>query len=463
MKIGYLGIDVSKGYSDFVLLNKKKEELEPCFQLDDNQEGHFQLLQLLKKLSEKHNLTGIEAVMESTGGYENNWLCLLKNKGMTLNVRAARVNPYGVKHDSEAGMVRTETDPTSAKRIAIYTINHPEKLQYEKPGYSKMDSLRSMYNYIGTKTKQKVQLSNQLEKLLYSAFPEVLKYMREQLPKWFLLFLEKYPTALAAKEASIMDFQSISHIGPAKAEKLYSMAQKSVSYIDEPALREIISGYARDLIVLKKQIDDLKKSLEKQVDLPLAITILMSFPGIAIYSATGIMIEIENIDRFPTCKQMCSFFGSHPKFKKSGDKTSKIQMSKHGSPEMRGILFMVAKNALIYDAHMRAIYDRFRAKGMEYKQAMGVIMHKILRIIYGMLKNMSEYNPEYDRNKQQRTAEYDKGTKQCETEDLKKRRRFISKNEEAPISQRQYNKRKEQLPSPNLIGEMNTGYETDCP
>ena len=84
MKIGYLGIDVSKGYSDFVLLNKKKEELESCFQLDDNQEGHFQLLNLLKNLLEKHCLTGIEAVMESTGGYENNWLCLLKNKGRAL-------------------------------------------------------------------------------------------------------------------------------------------------------------------------------------------------------------------------------------------------------------------------------------------------------------------------------------------------------------------------------------------
>jgi hypothetical protein len=31
----YLGIDVSKGYADFTLLNEQKKELETVFQLDD--------------------------------------------------------------------------------------------------------------------------------------------------------------------------------------------------------------------------------------------------------------------------------------------------------------------------------------------------------------------------------------------------------------------------------------------
>ena len=283
MKIGYLGIDVSKGYSDFVLLDNNKKELEPCFQLDDNHDGHVLLLNQLKTMQDKHELVGIEAIMESTGGYENNWLSLLKDKGAAISVRAARVNPFGVKHDSQAGMERTETDPTSARRIAIYAINHPEKVLYEKPAYNKMDSLRSMYNYIRTKTKQKVQLFNQLEKLLYSAFPEILKYMREQLPMWLLLFLEQYPTASAAKEANPEDFKSIPRLGPEKAKKLHELAKKSISGVDEPALREIISGYARDLRMLMKQVEDLKKSLEKQVDLPSEINLLMTFPGIAIF------------------------------------------------------------------------------------------------------------------------------------------------------------------------------------
>ena len=81
MKIGYLGIDVSKGYSDFVLLDNNKKELEPCFQLDDNHDGHVLLLNQLKTMQDKHELVGIEAIMESTGGYENNWLSPFKGQG----------------------------------------------------------------------------------------------------------------------------------------------------------------------------------------------------------------------------------------------------------------------------------------------------------------------------------------------------------------------------------------------
>ena len=39
----YLGIDVSKGYADFTILNANKDVIENNFQLDDTFEGHNQL------------------------------------------------------------------------------------------------------------------------------------------------------------------------------------------------------------------------------------------------------------------------------------------------------------------------------------------------------------------------------------------------------------------------------------
>jgi len=39
----FLGIDVSKGYSDFALLGKDKQVLEEGFQLDDTRAGHDSL------------------------------------------------------------------------------------------------------------------------------------------------------------------------------------------------------------------------------------------------------------------------------------------------------------------------------------------------------------------------------------------------------------------------------------
>ena len=44
MSYFYLGIDVSKGYADFVLLNANKNPVMEPFQLDDTAEGHSLLL-----------------------------------------------------------------------------------------------------------------------------------------------------------------------------------------------------------------------------------------------------------------------------------------------------------------------------------------------------------------------------------------------------------------------------------
>jgi transposase len=449
MEIGYLGIDVSKGYADFALLSVKKELLEDVFQLDDTSQGHVTLLNLLSEFKKKHGLDYIYAALESTGGYENNWFSFLKNEGNCSRIRIARLNPYGVKHDGIAGMERTITDSTSARRIAIYVINHPEKVNWEENAYDLMDSLRSMYNYIRTKVKQKVQLQNQLEKLLYSAFPEILKYTQEQLPQWLLSALQMYPTAVSMKNASIADLEKIKGISREKAKLLIKKSEMSISRADNPTLRQLISVYAEDIRTLITQIEKLKKNLESQKDITQEIEILESFRGIGRYSAIGLIIEIENIFRFSSSKKLCCFFGVHPKFKQSGDKISCVRMSKQGSSDLRAVLYMVAKSAIVHNPHIRRIYDRFREQGMKYNQAMGVIMHKILRIVYGMLKSKSGYNPDYDMYRQQITAKYctKKNSEEIIELENDKKKRFQELTIEAPISRKQLRKRKEQISS----------------
>jgi len=46
----YLGIDVSKGYADFVILDSKKQEMDKSYQLDDTFEGHSRLYRYLERV-----------------------------------------------------------------------------------------------------------------------------------------------------------------------------------------------------------------------------------------------------------------------------------------------------------------------------------------------------------------------------------------------------------------------------
>jgi len=136
-----------------------------------------------------------------------------------------------------------------------------------------------------------------------------------------------------------------------------------------------------------------KTHLEKNKKImPGDIQILTSFKGIGVFSAVGLLIHIDNIERFVDSKHIASFFGVHPVFRQSGDGTWGIHMSKKGAAAVRAILFMVAKCAIVHNPLIKEIYERHLQRGKKKMDAICICMHKILRIVYGMLKNQTKFD-----------------------------------------------------------------------
>jgi hypothetical protein len=88
---------------------------------------------------------------------------------------------------------------------------------------------------------------------------------------------------------------------------------------------------------------------------------------------------------------------------------------------------------------MNTIWQKEKKK--EKMSAIGIIMHKILRIIYGMLKNNQKYDPQVDQANREKSIkkknENGNGTKPD------KNRRYQERDQNAPISRRQQKKRKQ--------------------
>jgi transposase len=120
--------------------------------------------------------------VESTGGYENNWYRFLKLQSFGARVLVSRLNPSGVKAISEATLKRTITDSVSAHNIAHYLVLFGEKVDYQSHyvSNSQFQESRQYYNFITMLVRQKVQLGNQLEKLLYQYYSEVLVFTGDQ-------------------------------------------------------------------------------------------------------------------------------------------------------------------------------------------------------------------------------------------------------------------------------------------
>jgi transposase len=434
----YLGIDVSKGYADFIILDDKKQPIEENFQLDDTFDGHCRLYETLCTFCEDHPECTIYAAVESTGGYENNWFnALVKFQG-TLNLRTARLNPLGVNANSKASLKRNITDKISAQNVAEYMIAHPEKVSYQH--HDHLASLRKQWGFINMLTKQSTQLFNQLEPLLYSANPELLAYCKNGVPGWVLKLLLRYPTASDLSKARAVSVSRIPYISSARAQDLIIIANRSVASATDNITAQLIMETVKQILHLKKIIASQTDLMAKHCSVP-EVDLLKSFIGIKDYSAIGLILQIQAAERFLSVKKLASFFGLHPVYKLSGDGVGRFRMSKKGRKEPRKILFMVTLTAIRSNPLIRSLYLEHVQKGMEKMAAIGLCMHKTLRIIYGMLKHNMAFDPEIDRKNREKSYQSKTRVNKDKT------RRYQDFDSKAPISRRQNSKRKEQKQS----------------
>jgi transposase len=438
MQSFYLGIDASKGYADFIILNSKKKVVIESFQLDDTFDGHCLLYELLMDFLKDYPDSIIYAALESTGGYENNWYNALLAFQGSLNLQTARLNPLGVYHNSKADMKRNITDKISAQNVAEYMIAHPKKVSYQSQDH--LASLRKQWGFIKMLTKQSTQLLNQLEALLYSANPEILVYCKEGMPAWVLKLLVKYPTAVNLSKAKVNAIARIPYVSSARAEMLHKSAKKSVASATDEVTQQLIVATVKQIMHLKKTIKTQTDIIANACSVP-EVDLLKTFIGISDYSAIGLILNIQSVKRFKTVKKLASFFGLHPAIKTSGDGITVVRMSKKGRTEPRQILFMVAMTAIIKNPLISEIYQAKVQKGMNRMAAIGLCMHKILRVIYGMLKHDSAFDPKIDLKNRHKSAQ------QMNPRKENKIRRYQDYDANAPISRRHKMKRMEQSQS----------------
>lgn len=432
----FLGIDVSKGYADFCLLNRNKESLEQVFRLDDTRKGHDALRKTIEKSIRKHSLEQVFCAVESTGGFENNWYATLLVASDELPVKVARLNPLGVKHSANAELSRNVTDALSSKYIADYLICHPAKVDYtEQNAY--YASFRSLHQNIMMLKKQKSQLISQLKMVLYSAFPEMMRYCKEGVPKWVLELLIQYPTAAKMARARVKTVAKIKGITVDKAEKLKAKASNSVASRNNVAMEFLISSLASQLKEKQRLIVSNKAFLAQNCK-GKEVELLESIIGVGSYTAAALMVEIEDIGRFATPAHLVSYFGMHPVIKASGDRTAS-KLSKKGRASIRATLYMPAHSAVMYDPHIKAIYHRHRSRGAKHRQAIVAVMHKMLRIVHGILSSRKPYNAKIDDANQQKNVE---AIEKNPTKYLETVRRFQPEDLDAPISWSEKKKRR---------------------
>lgn len=445
---GFLGLDISKGYADLFIIRPDKIPVEPAFRLYDVADGHKKLEQLIAKWLHEEKFDTLYCGVESTGGYENNWVNHLYNLSKSNPLKVARLNAKGVKSLGDAALTRTITDSVSAANIATYLVDFRHKikwLDYEQSPQSYRDGRRHN-TFIRMLKKQRVQLSNQLEKLLYQELSPLMCYCRHGAPDWLLLLLQKYPTIAAINKAGINGLSKIKGVTQDKATAILNKTQLTTTGTSAH-ISSVIKSTITQILSLDLVIEQEKKKLIAIYKEDTQVKLLMSISGIGIQSAVEIIIEIEDVGRFESAKKLSAYFGLHPAFKQSGDGKWGNHMSKKGRAEIRAVLFMSSLTAIRYSELFKNIYANARAKGKSHFNAMGIVMHKLLRVIFGILKHGKEFSSEVDAANKERSLEKQQqkkeALKQLKKENVTKLERHnVAAITDYPVSKRYAKKKK---------------------
>lgn len=443
--------DVSKGYADFIALNHKREVIVELFQLDDNKSGHTQLRQQLEGLKSSYKPDRILFAVESSGGLEDNWLRTVRSTPLSGFVEGYRLNPKVSHHEYRVQHRNSISDRVSSLTIAHHMVKNladykPSEIVID-PAYA---PARNLIRHIVSLSEACTEQKNSLLQILYQYLPSLLPYLPNRWPKYWLNILITYTTKRSIQMAAKQGFKKIQHVPKGKAQAIYEALLNGIDVKDTPdTIAMIIRSKARQILALQQEIAEAEQLLcqaapvaEKSVEQ------LCSISGMGQTAATILLCFIEDVERFESAKSMAAFFGVQPRVKVSGDGKVKTGMSKQGSAIVRRTLYLVAFRAISHEPYLKSIYAKFRQKGMGHDEALGVLMHKLVRIIYGMLKSGTSYDPGVDQlnqvdPRQQKEVPADAETPKKEDP----ARRFQEKSQDAPLSRRQRKERnKDQEP-----------------
>jgi transposase len=165
-------------------------------------------------------------------------------------------------------------------------------------------------------------------------------------------------------------------------------------------MKEAISPLNKVITCLEKEIEKVEKKLCDYTKED--VQIISSIDGISEKGAALISVQLGEITRFQNCKQIVAFTGLDPKVEESGTSVKKKgSISKKGNPILRETLFQSA-----WFVYMQAVkgkgdtifvnlVERLKEKNKHYYQVLCAIAHKLIGIIFALLKKKEKYVKNY--------------------------------------------------------------------
>ena len=384
----YVGIDIAKRFHEAAVIDERGKVIIKRIKFQNSHSGYCKLRDAVRKLNQP-----VEFAMEATGHYWFSLYAHLRQDNQTVRV----INP--LHSDALRGLFihETKTDTIDAFIIAeVLRIGRYTKTEVLPENVHALRELCRQRFYV---IDMASDIKRKIIALLDQVFPEYEKLFTDIFGVTSMELLANYSTPeqmLSVDSqtlAELLQKASRGRFGIDKASQIQEYARNSFGIIlASSSFSLIIKQYIEQLKSFESCIDIFDFEIAKIYD---AFDCkLHTITGIGKTLAAVILSEIGgDISKFSSVPKLVAYAGLYPKNRQSGESIhSNGHISKRGSPYLRRAIWLASFVAAFKDPVIHQFYERKRADGKDHMNAMGHVCHKLLSIIFAVLRDNKPYN-----------------------------------------------------------------------
>jgi transposase len=166
-----------------------------------------------------------------------------------------------------------------------------------------------------------------------------------------------------------------------------------VSLPAEDVAAQIITGLAREALVLKERIVEVDRELERRfLAHPLA-EILLSLPGMGVLLGAELLVAVgDPRDAFADAGRLAAYAGLVPAARDSGKRVGNNRRMRGGNKMLKRVFYQSAFASLRTPAS-RAFYDRKRGEGKRHTQALIALARRRVDVLWAMIRDEKRFDP----------------------------------------------------------------------
>lgn len=390
----YVGLDLHKDTHTAVIIDCWDEKID-SITIENKPSDFTQLMNKVNKIAGK--LTAVYG-LEDVHGYGRSLAVFLIEKGMIVK----EVNSALSFMERMSYPTTKKSDDWDAKCIASVLLRKLDTLPDANP-QDLYWTIKMMVNRRDAIVKSITTLTNQLHEQLNYNYPSYKKFFSDVNSKTALAFYEEYPSPKHLRSVTDEDLAEFlrkpSHnsCSTRKAKEILDIVES-----DGDTTREyqesrdfIIQSIVRDIAFKSEEIKKVETEMRKL--LKLLDLKLETIPGIDTVTAIALVANIGDIKRFRNADKLAKFSGIAPVNFSSAGK-GKDKKSKQGNRELYGVFYFLAvqqiqvsKKGTPRNPVFLEYYKRKVSEGKTKIQALVCVMRRLNNIIYGMMKNKTEY------------------------------------------------------------------------